>query len=91
MYTNRLLPKTVAKGCRPFTMNLVKAKWQSFTLSSGILPLAARVKGLWACLGPKVLGGVGWFIVAAAFKKKYIIKRCKMWPMFTFDHEPMFT
>jgi len=52
-------------------MNLVKAKWQSFTLSSGILPLAARVKGLWACLRPEELGlgVVDWFIVAAALKK----------------------
>ena len=67
------LDSTVAKGCRPFTMNLVTARWHSFTLSSVILPLAASVKGLWASLwfGPAVLeGGVGWFIVAATLTKK---------------------
>ncbi len=68
-------------------MNLVKAKWHSFTLSSGILPLAASVKGLRACLllGPDA-GGVGRFTVTAALTKK----SCKMqlnnqlWLMFFF-------
>ena len=67
------MDSTVAKGGRPFTMNLVMARWHSFTLSSVILPLADNVKGLWACLclGPVVLeGGVGWFIAAATLTKK---------------------
>lgn len=67
------LYSTVAKGCRPFTMNLVTAMWLSFTLSSDIFPLAASVKGFWACLwlGPTVLkGGVGCVIVVATLTKK---------------------
>ncbi len=54
-------------------MNLVKAKWHSFTLSSGILPLAASVKGLRACLllGPDA--GVGWFTVTAALHSHYLV------------------